>query len=668
MNDTPRARWLSANHAYLKTELEKLLLLLEARLAKARGAAEAGSADAAAPQVRAEPIAELPPWPPPRPPDTLATLALQTLCERYALSAFARSVLLLCLGTELDSRFCALYSRFDGSRLPTVGMVMSLLPDAHWGGLSAGSPLRAARLVSVEPAETLTRRPLRIDERVMYFLLGISELDARLQLLLRLVPPPAELPPSHRAAAQQAIQIHLSEEEAESEPSLIWLCGPDAAARRAVAAAVGADLGLKLWELYAPDLPADPAERQELVTLWLREQELSSVGLLLCCEDTASPELRQITTAFLQHVPGLVMVSCREPWRVGDRRAVRMDVPRPDRQEQAALWRTALGPLAEPLAGFIERVASQFHIGSSGIAAASTQAIAQSDGEAELPAVLWAACCTQARPHLDELAQRVELHATWEDLILPEAQKELLRAMVAQQQHRALVHHRWGFGGSGGRGLGVSALFVGQSGTGKTLAAEVIAHALQLDLYRIDLSQVVSKYIGETEKNLRRVFDAAEEGGAVLLFDESDALFGKRSEVKDSHDRYANMEVSYLLQRMETYHGVAVLTSNMRSALDTAFLRRLRFIVHFPFPDKQQRRELWRRSFPASMPSQALDFDKLARLSLAGGGIRNIALAAAFLAAEEGGPVGMRHLLTAARSEYAKLERPITEAELGGWI
>jgi SpoVK/Ycf46/Vps4 family AAA+-type ATPase len=238
----------------------------------------------------------------------------------------------------------------------------------------------------------------------------------------------------------------------------------------------------------------------------------------------------------------------------------------------------------------------------------------------------------------------------------------------AQVAHRATVYETWGFNKAGSRGLGINTLFAGSSGTGKTLAAEVLAHALRLDLYRIDLSGVVSKYIGETEKNLRRVFDAAEEGGAILFFDEADALFGKRSEVKDSHDRYANIEINYLLQRMESYRGVAILATNMKGALDPAFLRRLRFVVNFPFPDARQRCEIWRRVIPPNTPREALDLFKLARLNVAGGNIRNIALNAAFLAAADGGRVQMSHLLSATRTEYAKLERPLTEAEIGGWV
>ena len=196
--------------------------------------------------------------------------------------------------------------------------------------------------------------------------------------------------------------------------------------------------------------------------------------------------------------------------------------------------------------------------------------------------VLWRACRDASRSRLDDLAQRLEPAAGWNDLVLPEAQKIILRQIAAHAKHRLTVYQHWGFAAKGARGLGISALFAGESGTGKTMAAEVLADELHLDLYRIDLASVVSKYIGDTEKNLRRLFDAAEDSGAILLFDEADALFGKRSEVRDSHDRYANIEVSYLLQRMEAYRGLAILTTNMKSALDVAFQRRLTFVVQFP--------------------------------------------------------------------------------------
>jgi SpoVK/Ycf46/Vps4 family AAA+-type ATPase len=288
------------------------------------------------------------------------------------------------------------------------------------------------------------------------------------------------------------------------------------------------------------------------------------------------------------------------------------------------------------------------------------------DGPEAVMTRLWDACRAQTRPRLDDLAQRIEPAASWDDLVLPPAQKETLREVAAQVRQRARVYDEWGYARKSTRGLGISALFSGASGTGKTMAAEVLASELRLDLYRIDLSSVVSKYIGETEKNLRRLFDAAEGAGVILLFDEADALFGKRSEVRDSHDRYANIEVSYLLQRMEAYRGLAILTTNLRSALDPAFQRRLRFVVEFPFPEAAERAEIWRRTFPEETPVSDLDVARLARLGIAGGNIANIAMRAAFLAADSDEPVRMEHILRATRSEYAKLEQSLSETELAG--
>jgi SpoVK/Ycf46/Vps4 family AAA+-type ATPase len=285
-----------------------------------------------------------------------------------------------------------------------------------------------------------------------------------------------------------------------------------------------------------------------------------------------------------------------------------------------------------------------------------------------LASALWDACRKQSRPRLEGLAQRIEPSARWDDLVLPEKQKQILTQIAIHVKQRAKVYETWGFAAKGARGLGISALFSGASGTGKTMAAEVLANQLWLDLYRIDLSQVISKYIGETEKNLRRVFDAADDGAAILLFDEADALFGKRSDVKDSHDRYANIEISYLLQRMEAYRGLAILTTNRKEALDGAFLRRIRFAVEFPFPEAAQRAEIWLRIFPRQTPTEGLRIERLARLSAPGGNIHNIAMGAAFLAADAGEPVRMSHLLSAARSEFTKIERPLTDLETAGWV
>lgn len=225
------------------------------------------------------------------------------------------------------------------------------------------------------------------------------------------------------------------------------------------------------------------------------------------------------------------------------------------------------------------------------------------------------------------------------------------------------MYDQWGFSEMMNRGFGITALFAGESGTGKTMAAEVLANDLRLSLYRIDLSAVVNKYLGETEKNLRKLFDAAERGGSILFFDEADALFGKRSEVKDSHDRYANIEINYLLQRMEAFSGLAILATNMKGALDSAFMRRLRFVVNLPFPGIKERKLIWQKALPPQTPTANLDFERLARMNISGGNIHSIALNAAFIAVQDGQTVTMPILLTAARAELRKLEKPINEAE-----
>jgi SpoVK/Ycf46/Vps4 family AAA+-type ATPase len=340
---------------------------------------------------------------------------------------------------------------------------------------------------------------------------------------------------------------------------------------------------------------------------------------------------------------------------------VAFDVEKPTTEEQASAWTQALSANADDLPGMLT---AQFNLNLATIQhIAAGELSEQANQQTPLTERLWDACLLSARPSLDMLAQRLALKVTWDDLVLPAEETDILHQIAAQVQQRNTVYELWGFADKMNRGLGINALFAGTSGTGKTMAAEVIANSLRLNLYRIDLSAVVSKYIGETEKNLRRLFDAAEDGGAILFFDEADALFGKRSEVKDSHDRYANIEINYLLQRIEAYRGLAILATNLRSALDTAFLRRLRFVVTFPFPGIAERKRIWEKVFPPDAPLGTLDFDRLARLELTGGSTHNVALNAAFVAAHAGSKVTMTLVLNAARAEFRKLERPINEAD-----
>jgi ATPase family associated with various cellular activities (AAA) len=594
--------------------------------------------------------------------------ALETLCAMFNLSKFERDVVLLCAGVELDSAFAACCEAAqDGAGPPTFGLALAALPDAHWSALNPGSPLRRWRLIEIGSGETLTTSPLRISERVLHYLAGVQHLDESLEGFLTPVRIATDLPPSQHALVQRITDLWSVRDEMLP---VIQLCGSESSGRETVAAAACAALGLGLYVMRAEDIPSSPAEREALSRLWEREALLGRGALLVDCDRIEGAGLARAPIPFVESVQGMVFVTAIDPVKLPRRRLVRLDVHGPSPAEQRSLWQSILGPSAAELNGKLGEITSQFSLGPQGIRAAGIEvldALSNTPGT-ELGSMLWEACRSQARTHLDDLAGRIEPAAAWEDLVLPEPQKDALREIVANVRQRARVYDAWGFARKGARGLGISTLFAGASGTGKTMAAEVLAGELWLDLYRIDLSQVVSKYIGETEKNLRRVFDAAEEGGAVLLFDEADALFGKRSEVKDSHDRYANIEVSYLLQRMESYRGLAILTTNMKGELDTAFLRRLRFVVRFPFPDASQRARIWERIFPADTPTDGLDVDKLARLNVAGGNIRNIALQSAFLAADVGEPVRMAHLLRAAYTEYAKLEKPLTELEIGGWV
>jgi hypothetical protein len=524
--------------------------------------------------------------------------------------------------------------------------------------------------------DAVTRAPLRIDERVLHHLAGLDYLDERLAALAAPLKPPGGLTPTQGALAARLAAAWSRTPWPSALPAL-QLCGDGAEDKRAVAAHVCDELGLGLYAMSAQALPPAAAEVEMLARLWRREAALGGAALLLDCDDLDAGDsaAERAVARLAEGAAGPLVILSRERLRSLRRDVITAEVSKPTAPEQRALWRRSLGPAAARLNGAIETLASQFLLDARAVGAAGAEALAlagggddSSPGPPALADALWEACRAQARPRLDSLAQRIEPAATWDDLVLPDAQLSLIREIAAQVRRRATVYEKWGFASKGSRGLGVSALFAGASGTGKTMAAEVLAGELRLDLYRIDLSSVVSKYIGETEKNLRRVFDAAEAGGAVLLFDEADAIFGKRSEVKDAHDRYANIETSYLLQRMESYRGLAILTTNLKSSLDTAFMRRLRFVVPFPFPDAAQRADIWRRIFPAGAPTEGLDPARLGRLNVAGGAIRNIALGAAFLAADAGEPVRMSHLLRAARGEYAKLEKPLTEAEIGGWV
>jgi hypothetical protein len=615
--------------------------------------------------------------------------ALLRIADAFGLSAFERNLLLLCAGVELDpeiARLCAGAAGEGGQPFASFSLAFATLPEAHWSALAPGAPLRHWRLIEIAEGQPLTQAQLRIDETVLHSLSGIAELDRRLlatMLPLRPVPLDA-LAPAHAELAQRIADM-WENARAEAVMPLLQLVG-DSIDCRPVIAASAALVGTRAAVLNADRVPAALAKLEELARLWGREVCLSGFGVLLVERDEQPAEAEENrgqargVSGLIERLPGPLALCERERTPVVHRLVAPFDVAPLPAAEQHRLWRQALaraaaGRFAEPADAAVQAasdlITGQFSMSRPAIEAIAGEAVEQAARLAKSPDatsdIAWDLCRVRARTRLDALAQRIDSRVDWNDLILPDAELATLRTIAAQLRQRATVYERWGFAAKSTRGLGITALFSGPSGTGKTMAAEVLAAALRLDLYRIDLASVVSKYIGETERNLRQVFDAAEQSGTILLFDEADALFGKRSEVKDSHDRYANIEVSYLLQRMEAYRGLAILTSNMRSALDPAFLRRLRFCVQFPFPDAAQRERIWRNTFPAMTPTAALDFARLAQLRIAGGNIRSIALNAAFLAADAGEPVRMSHLLAAARGEYAKLERQLTAGEIGIW-
>jgi len=697
------AQWLTANDQYLALALGWLRVRLDQLAEEVHGAppAPAAPAPAAAPQsaqrarpvlgrlfpgAQSAPLRSLPaPGPvvgeagggaaPAAPPQAMLDAeqadpppALMMLARRMGLTRFETMTMLMCVAIELDPHMGVLYARAQGdapSTGPSFALAMKLFAEPSWDAMSPERPLRYWRLIDVGSGSgPLVGAQLKADERIVNYVKGLNYLDQSLAPLLTAAVAPLEpLPPSQQTLAD-TIAAQARRGLDSGQVPLFQLLGADSQGKLLVAHAAAYELDLTLYRLRAEQLPTQTAELETLIRLWRREAALLPLALLVEAGDTdragahAAPLMR-----LMERDSGLLIVDAREPWPEGARETVTLDVARPSPAEQAVLWREALGDAA---ASHPQHLAAHFNFNAPAIRQIATGAMRDASGDA-LGAALWRASLQRARPALDQLARVVDAKSGWSDLELPETEKALLQQVIDQVRSRSAVYDAWGFRERMNRGLGISVLFAGESGTGKTMAAEVIARELGLLIFRIDLSAVVSKYIGETEKNLRKLFDAAEDGGAILFFDEADALFGKRSEVRDSHDRYANIEINYLLQRIEAFRGLAILASNMKASLDPAFMRRLRFVVNFPFPGPEERASIWKNVFPAQVPLARLDYERLGRLNLTGGSIHNIALNAAFAAAGRGVQVSMPLLLEAARTELRKLEKPINEADLR-WV
>jgi hypothetical protein len=683
-------RWLAERFAFWRVRI--------ARLASAPACADAAPqpTDFAAPDAPPTERAN-----PGRPDDFMpAAIHVATL---WALSAFERELLVVAAGIEIDSGLRSAVARAQGVAPERAlgldfALALACLPAPHWDAVSLQGPLRRGGLLQVDTSGGLAHAQWRIDERVLHHLTGVAAFDPALQGIAGFASthwPDAQTAGAVSEAqdgpgARQANDLvqRIAQSLGQGRPDrlkdrlkdrfadrmadrtadamvdrtvVLLAAAPDQrASAEGLAARAWQALGRRSLHIDASALPADePGAAVELARRLDREAALSGAGLTLVLDPETG--LGLAAQRLLAALGGPVLLvgtpTAAQLLRWGEPGLQRFNLP------AVPSGLPAHCPAA--LQAAVHGAMQQFQVEPALLAQAIATVAAVGD-PARAAQGLWDALREAARGGLDALAQRVDSRAGFGDLVLPAHALGQLRDIAGQLRLRHRVYTEWGFAGSGGRGLGIAALFAGDSGTGKTLAAEAIANEARLDLYRIDLASTVSKYIGETEKNLARLFDAAQASGAVLLFDEADALFGKRSDVKDSHDRYANIEVAYLLQRIESYRGLAILTTNLKGALDRAFLRRIRFVVNFPFPDAAARERIWRLQFPPQAPLAALDYAALGRLQLAGGDIRSVALNAAFIAAGRDEPIGDAALTEAVRAEFAKQERHPGEAQRGG--
>jgi len=582
--------------------------------------------------------------------------SLRYIIERFGLSPPERDALLIAMAGDLKPAYAAAIASHPLSVAgrATPALIRSVL-QCDISLLAADGILRRGCLVSLLPGPGVADRVLSVDEPVFQALTGHSCLSADIAAVSEWVSPLNETnPPSTylpgilakgRSTGLNPV-FALRENDFEEVASALQ------------------PLGLRIIELPAYFLPAEDQRLIDWARRLDRDLVLTSSVLGISCSGSEVENRMAVRLAGL--MTGTVLIAGATTLPSSQRTIVPI-VLHEDFRDDMSHWQSLLGDDFAMHKCDAEAVQLHFAIDHAAMKQAATTVRVGATHS------LWDAVKVQVRKPLEGLAERIEPQADWSDLVLPDGQMAVLKQMVSFLSHRSNVFDDWGFRAKSNRGLGLAALFTGPSGTGKTMAAEVLARSFgskqdcrSLDLFRVDLSSIVSKYIGETEKNLARIFNAAESSGAILLFDEGDALFGRRtSQVRDSLDRHANTETAYLLQRLEAYSGIAILTTNLKEAIDEAFLRRFRFVVTFPFPDTAQREAIWRKAFPKETPLGAIDYGALSRLALSGGHIRAIAINAAFLGASESSAVEMHHLRTAARQEYAKLDKPLSEAEIG---
>jgi len=620
-------------------------------------------------------------------------LRLVDLTTRFSLTTLDIDVVLICLAAELDLRYERLYAYLQDDvtkKRPSVDLVLNLLCSSFPAKLQArerfsiAAPLLQHQVISLlddpaNPKTPLLSRYVKLDERIVNYLLGADEIDARLINYVSLIEPRRTLdslvlPPDllHQLAS-------LSGQPRQRGDSLdLYFQGQYGVGKRSAAEALCRAAGMKLLVVDgAAVLASTGSDFAATVRVISREAALQNAAIYWNDFDALLSDEQQILRRILLHelreVKGMVFLAGQTTWEPADvpaLRFVRIEFPPPAYADRLLFWQMALADMAcgevDPTA-----LANKFRFTGGQIRDAALTARNQAsqlrpqDAAVTMPDLL-EACRLQSNRKLATLATSVKPQFSFRDIVLPADRLRQLREICQAVEYRSVLYDEWGFNEKLSLGRGLSILFAGPSGTGKTMAAQILAGELGLDMYKIDLSTIVSKYIGETEKNLSRIFAEAATSNAILFFDEADALFGKRSEVRDSHDRYANIEINYLLQRMEEYEGVVILASNLRKNMDEAFVRRIHATVEFPFPNADDRLRIWQGVWPDKTPRGDLDLDFLARrFELTGGNIRNIALSAAFLGAEDGGCVQMKHVIRGTWQEYQKMGKVILEGEFG---
>ncbi|MBK8902435.1 MAG: ATP-binding protein [Anaerolineaceae bacterium] len=618
-------------------------------------------------------------------------LRLDYLTDACDLTQFDRHVLLIALAPEIDLSYQRLYAYLHDDvtrKHPSVDLALNLLCPtldeklAQRHRFAPGAPLCQHELIELsgDGVPPLLGQALWLNPRIAAYLLDGDAPDGRLAPYITLTNNPTILAdlPLPENLVQPLERLLATRNPAES--TLFYLQGSYGAGKRPLANAIAHHQGQALLTVNGRALARLPhKEFSALVPLLLREARLQNAALLWTDFDALLSDvqtgLRETVLTMLNGHPGLILLAGEAPWEPGgvfdQSRYQRLRLPTPTTAQRESLWAIALATTPHQLApADLADIAANFRLTPGQIADAARTAFGLAQWrQPNAPDLTHDDLIRASRRHsnrqLTDLAQKITPHYQWNDIVLPPPQLTQLRELCDQVKYSGLVYQTWGFDRKLAMGKGVNALFSGPPGTGKTMAADIIACELGLDLYKIDLSTVVSKFIGETEKNLSRIFAEAETSNAILFFDEADALFGKRTEVRDAHDRYANLEISYLLQKMEQYTGIVILASNLRKNMDEAFVRRLHYIVEFPFPGPAERQRIWQGVWPDELPrSGTLDMNLLAnQIEVAGGSIRNVAVTAAFLAAADGGTVTMAHLVQATQREYQKMGKMLTNTD-----